>query len=923
MTRHFVVHRSARAASALGVSLVASTATAQLRVPATDTALAAACTSTRPDSVLHPASPDSPRDARAIWLDAKTLRWPQAGATTPPSAPGRYVLYGSRSGGLAVRPGAIVQGATDTVPLLPRTAPLPAGTLARVRHVGPGPTLQLSASRLPFAYTGQFVLVREDASGRVLEATGTQRALALDDLHATDAEPLTLGAQVSARAVTFRLWAPTAQRVQVCVFERAHDQATPEHNARVVALQRDARSGVWQTTLTPAALRAPAHGTPYVYLVDVFVPGVGVVRNRVADPYALALTANSARAVAVQLDHPSLRPAGWRSRRVPSLARATDQVIYELHVRDFSVQDSTVPAAHRGKYLAFTDSSSAGMQHLRRMARAGLTDVHLLPVFDIASIPEVGCTTPMVRGAPDSEQQQEAVVAQAATDCFNWGYDPLHYTVPEGSYASVASDYAARIREFRSMVQALNASGLRVGMDVVYNHTSASGQHPQSVLDRIVPGYYQRLDATGTIETSTCCANTATEHRMMAKLMIESAVTWVTQYGVSSFRFDLMGHQPRAVMEQLQRAVNRAAGHQVPLIGEGWNFGEVANGARFVQASQLSLNGSGIATFSDRARDAIRGGSPGDDGDAQVRNLGYVNGGATSTAADMVRVGLAGSLRSYRMPRADGAIVPLSDIQYGGSQPAGYVASPTEVVNYVENHDNLTLFDANVLKLPRHTTREERARVQMLASALVLFSQGVAYLHAGQELLRSKSLDRNSFDSGDWFNSYDPTGAIHGFGRGLPPRRDNAKSWPIMRGPLADTSLVPTPANVRFMRDAVLDLLRIRTSTPLFRLGTTAQVVQRLRFANTGPTQEATVVAAHIDGRGLPNARYAHVVYAVNADTVAHAITVPWLAGTALRLHPVHLATDAADVRPRSSTWSSSRGVLRVPPRAAVVWVRE
>jgi hypothetical protein len=144
-----------------------------------------------------------------------------------------------------------------------------------------------------------------------------------------------------------------------------------------------------------------------------------------------------------------------------------------------------------------------------------------------------------------------------------------------------------------------------------------------------------------------------------------------------------------------------------------------------------------------------------------------------------------------------------------------------------------------------------------------------------------------------------------------------------MRGPLADTSVIPTPANVGFMREALLDLLRIRASTPLFRLTTSAQVVQRLRFANTGPTQEPTVVAAHIDGRGLPNTRYAHVVYAVNADTVAHEVTVPWLARTALQLHPVHLASDAADVRPRSSTWSPSRGVLRLPPRTAVVWVRE
>ena len=163
------------------------------------------------------------------------------------------------------------------------------------------------------------------------------------------------------------------------------------------------------------------------------------------------------------------------------------------------------------------------MAHLRALARASLSDVHLLPVFDLATVPEQGCTTPQVPdAAPDSLAQQQAVMAQAASDCFNWGYDPLHFNAPEGSYASDAADGAVRIREFRQMVMALHAAGLRVGMDVVYNHLSASGQHPQSVLDRIVPGYYHRLNAQGEVERSTCCDNSATEHRMMARLMSDS-----------------------------------------------------------------------------------------------------------------------------------------------------------------------------------------------------------------------------------------------------------------------------------------------------------------------------------------------------------------------------------------------------------------
>lgn len=931
-------------ALALACAAVAGPLRAQNASNATDS-LAAACTGPA-FAVLRPELPDgAPTHARAIWLTSRLLRWPRAlrGAAAPavagtPTATGRYALYASAQAALRVVVGQPIAGATDTLRLLPVRPPR-ARADSPWQHVGAGVTVTVPANvgrrRVAGLLAQQLVLVHEDATGRVLEATRTQPALALDDLYASAAEPLTFGANVAAEATTFRLWAPTAQRVMLCLF------AADTTQARTVPLTPDNRSGIWYTRAASAT-----HGTMYRYLVDVMVPGVGVVRNRVTDPWSLALTANSLYSVVADLAHPSLAPNGWTQRRVPRLTHPVDQVIYELHVRDFSVHDANVPAPHRGRYLAFTDTAGHGMRHLRALASAGLTDVHLLPVFDVATIPEIGCRTPVVRGTPAGEEQQAIVVAAASGDCFNWGYDPLHFTVPEGSYATDVADFGARIREFRRMVMALNAAGLRVGMDVVYNHTSASGQSPQSVLDRIVPGYYHRLDANGRVETSTCCANTATEHRVMAKLMIESTVTWVKHYGISSFRFDLMGHQPRAVMERLQRAVNAAAGTTVPLIGEGWNFGEVADGRRFVQASQLSLRGTGIATFSDRARDAVRGGSALDDGIDQVRNQGWVNGlgyapnderrrmqptpddgQALARAADMVRLGMAGSLREVTMLTADGSTKRLADLTYGG-QPAGYVQEPREVVNYVENHDNQTLFDANVLKLPAGTSTEDRARVQLLASAVVLFSQGIAYVHAGQELLRSKSLDRNSFDSGDWFNSYDPTGETHGFARGLPPRKDNEASWSFMRARLADSTLVPPPTLVRFARDAFLDLLRIRSSSALFRLRTAAEVQQRLHFLAAGPSQQATVVAMHLDG-GLPaggvvpGARFRDVVVVMNAGVEGAAVPVPSLAGRALQLHPVHLAASAADTRPRDSRWNRSSGEIWVPPRTAVVWVRE
>ena len=617
-------------------------------------------------------------------------------------------------------------------------------------------------------------------------------------------------------------------------------------------------------------------------------------------------------------------PPGWRTAKAPAPPRhMTDMVVYELHVRDFSRDDTTVRPAWRGKYLGFTEPASDGMRHLRALAAAGLTDVHLLPVFDLATVPEQGCVSPAITGAPDSPDQQAAVAAVKDRDCYNWGYDPWHYTAPEGSFATDPGDAPGRIREFRAMVLALHAAGLRVGMDVVYNHTSAAGQDARSVLDRLVPGYYHRLNAQGQVERSTCCDNTATEHRMMARLMADSVLTWARDHRIDGFRFDLMGHQPRDAMLAIQQRLRRETGRAVPLIGEGWNFGEVADGARFVQASQLELNGSGIATFSDRARDAVRGGSAGDSGEAQVTRKGYVNGGADAATADLVRVGLAGSLRRFRMTTATGDEKALQDMRYGGQQPAGYVREPSEVVNYVENHDNQTLFDVNVFKLPRDTPTEDRARVQMLAVAINMFSQGVAYFHAGVELLRSKSMDRNSYDSGDWFNRLDWTGQDNYFGTGLPPAWDNRESWPLMAPLLADPAIKPRPADIAWARGQFEDLLKIRASTPLLRLPTAALIQQRLRFPNTGPGQVPQVLVGHLNGEGLPGAGFRDLVYLVNVDTVAQTVEVPALRGRPLVLHPVHRSATATDRRALEARFDATTGRFSVPPRTAVVFVRE
>ena len=900
-------------------------------------ALRTACDAAHTATILHPSAQPA-RHARAYWLDRQRIQWPGVRI----GAGQRMRLHASADARLRAAIGERVRGGDQALTLESAGGEMPAALRQRFKFIGDGVRLRLGANdaaKLPMLLRSEMLLTLEDAQGRVLDATALQTPGALDDLYAA-ADSALLGVRVhdgpmsSAGPLTpFSLWAPTARAVSACLYasEAGSDTAA-------VPLQADANTGVWH------ALQRGAHqGRAYAYLVDVFVPGVGIVRNRVTDPYSVGLTADSKRSVVLDLDDASTKPEGWDDAPRPApLASPTDMTIYELHVRDFSIGDRTVRPEWRGKYLAFTDADAAGMRHLRALGKAGMTDVHLLPVFDIATVPERDCVAPVIPvAAPDSDAQQAATGAVAARDCFNWGYDPYHFNAPEGSYATDPDDGAGRVREFRAMVQALHAAGLRVGMDVVYNHTTTSGQASSSVLDRIVPGYYQRLDANGKVERSTCCDNTATEHRMMAKLMIESAALWARHYRIDSFRFDLMGHQPRDAMLRLQTAVDAAAGRRIDLIGEGWNFGEIASGARFVQASQLSLNDSGIATFTDRARDALRGGGCCDSGEALMAQ-GLLSGlhyapnamaaglaagkdqrEALLRAADMARIGLAGTLRDVRMTTFAGDTKRLADIDYAG-QPAGYVAQPGEVVNYVENHDNPTLFDSLALKLPRDTSRKDRARVQLLGAAFVSFSQGIAYYHAGMEVLRSKSLDRNSYDSGDWFNRLDWTYTDNGFGAGLPPSRDNGKDWALLKPVLADASIKPRPDDIAWMRDAFNDLLRIRASSTLFRMRTAKDVETRLSFRNVGPQQNPLVIAAHLDGAGYAGAGFREMLYFINVSPEAQTMTFPEEADKAYVLHPVQREQDAADTRPvREAYYNARAGRFEVPARSAVVYVVE
>jgi pullulanase/glycogen debranching enzyme len=298
-----------------------------------------------------------------------------------------------------------------------------------------------------------------------------------------------------------------------------------------------------------------------------------------------------------------------------------------------------------------------------------------------------------------------------------------------------------------------------------------------------------------------------------------------------------------------------------------------------------------------------------------------VNGNPSLQAADLVRTGLAGTLRDYQFTAADGRLVRLGELKYG-NQPAGYATQPSEVVNYVENHDNQTLWDIDAYRLPTGTSSAERARVQLLAAALNAFSQGIAYYHAGVDTLRSKSLDRNSFDSGDWFNRLDWSYQDNHFGSGLPPKQDNGRDWELMRPLLTDPSMRATPQDIAFMRDAFRDLLRIRASSALFRLRTAAEVQARLGFENVGPDQNPEVIDGHLDGNGLPGANFKEILYLVNVSPQAQSLLLPSQAGKRWVLHPVQRAASAADTRVQQATVTDA-GVFGVPARTAVVWVVE
>lgn len=615
-------------------------------------------------------------------------------------------------------------------------------------------------------------------------------------------------------------------------------------------------------------------------------------------------------------------------------------MLYELHTRDFSAADVSVPAQLRGTFRAFSLGDSAGVRHLRALAEAGVTHVHLLPVYDFGSVdelrenwrtPEAPGGTPLSSFPPDSEVQQAAVMAVADKDGFNWGYDPVHWGVPDGSYC-VQPDGASRTLEFREAVSALNALGLRVVIDVVYNHVYGSGpSSPHAVLDKLAPGYYLRRDEAGVVHNSTCMNNTASEHAMCERLIVDDVLHWACCYGVDGFRFDLMGHLMKRTLLRCRAALDAAGRPDVLLYGEGWDYAEVEGGRLGANGSQLGLAGTGIGTFNDRLREGAMGGSPFSD----LRLQGLLTGLVTQPwaegtgaeqgdkaarqaqlrrSAERVLAGVAGNLAEYRMAAHP---APLRGWDAGGAGSAcGYAASPCETVNYVTAHDNETLFDMVSLKLPPAVGAARRAATAALALRLVAWSCGLPFFTAGDELLRSKALDRDSYNSGDHFNAIDWTGERSVWGAGLPPAAKNGESWHHMRPLLADAEGAPTPELARAALRSFLAALRVRASSPLFRLRSLEEVQGRLVVHSLQRGAAPGLLVWELrDCDALPrlDAQFSALLVVLNSSPLESELRVESLAGRAWVPHP-ELAADA----PGAASVAQD-GLLRCSPVTATV----
>ncbi|MEL7020665.1 MAG: type I pullulanase [Bacteroidota bacterium] len=503
-----------------------------------------------------------------------------------------------------------------------------------------------------------------------------------------------LGLTYSPTCSIFKVWSPAVTSMEIIFY----DSGEGGHPLRRTLMQRD-QQGVWI-----ARFEEDLTGIFYVFQTTY----QGVKQREVPDPYVRAVGVNGQRGQVVDLD--ATHPTDWEKDQRPVLVSKSDAIIWEVHLRDLSIHDSA-GIRHKGKLLGLTETGTrsplgekTGLDHIKEL---GVTHVHLLPVFDYHTVDEHRLHEPQ----------------------FNWGYDPQHYNVPEGSYSTNPYDGATRIREFKQMVKTLHDNGLRVVMDVVYNHT---GQTEHSVFNQIAPHYYYRQREDGSYSNASGCGNeTASERTMMRKFIIDSLRYWVEMYHVDGFRIDLMGIHDIETLNQLS-AILHEIEPSILLYGEGWTAGDspLPPNQRALKKHTRQLDR--IAAFSDDMRDGLKGSV------FQHQERGYISG--RTDLVETIKFGIVGATAH-----------PQIDYQQVNYSSTYWCNAPTQCINYASCHDNHTLWD----RLTNSNTKEtdaERIKMQMLAGAIVLSSQGIPFLHAGTSMLRTKSGVENSYCSPDDIN---------------------------------------------------------------------------------------------------------------------------------------------------------------------------
>ena len=579
-----------------------------------------------------------------------------------------------------------------------------------------------------------------------------------------------LGATYTTASTTFKLWSPAAQRARVKLYDSDAPEATP-----IDEIDMNEVDGAWTATVD-----GDIDGTYYTYQIRVN----GNWRAEATDPYARTAGTNGLRGQVVNLD--DTNPAGWENDQRPPLRSQADAVIYELHVRDLSM-DPNSGIDNKGKFLGLTERGtktpagvSTGLDHLIEM---GVTHVHLLPSFDFFTVDE---------SRPDDPQ-------------FNWGYDPLNYNIPEGSYSTDPSDGKVRIREFKQMVMALHEAGIRVVMDVVYNHT---GRSEDSNFQELIPDYFYRFRDDGTMSNASGCGNEiASERPMVRKFIRESVAYWMQEYHVDGFRFDLMAIHDIPTMNEISKTLH-TQDQSVLVYGEGWTAGDspLPDSLKALKHNTPQLDR--IAAFSDDVRDGIKGSV------FNHEEKGFASGGRGLDQT--IRFGVVGSTQHPQ--------ITYDSVNYSS---APWAPEPTQAISYASCHDNHTLWD-RLLISNRDAGPTAREKMHRLALGIVLTSQAIPFLHAGTEMCRTKDGDENSYKSGDEVNSI---------------------KW-------------NTKTRHQKTLDYVKGLIQLRKDHPAFRLGSTAAIQKHLQFIQTADDQ---VVAYRIEN--APGDAWTDVLVMYNGST--------------------------------------------------------